>query len=558
MCPGFESLSRHQLLPEAPGPQHAGGVLSAIAPADHPLASRVLPRLDELVERARRTRSVRPDGPTEAIGPAPSGQAPPGRAPSGLLVALSGGPDSTALLLLARAWARRRGRPLAAAHLDHRLRGADARADAGFCRDLCARLEVPLLTGAADPRPLARRRGRGLEEAARHLRRRFLRRALARRPELACVATGHQRDDQVETVLMRLFRGTGPAGLRGIRPVAGVFIHPLLEVGRAELIGFLQDVGQPYRLDRTNETGAATRSRVRRELLPLARDIFGEGCAAGPARLAGLLEDDLELLDRLAGRALRRLLSPPAGGERPGGLDIDGLLALPRPLAARVLRRLARRLGGGRDLGRVHLDAVLGWLPRSRSGSRLDLPGGWRALREFDRLRLLPTGPALPAPEGTYRLRVSSSDPAPDEVATGGDAGAGARPRADAGTAPGDRDADADAAADVAARGGWRIDCPAANLHGPLRLRPWRPGDRIALPGLGGRKKVSDLLRERRVGVGRRPGVLVVEDDEGLLWVVGIARAERTLGLPTTRRIVTIAVAPDLPGAEGGKDRPSR
>jgi len=133
---------------------------------------------------------------------------------AGLLVALSGGPDSVALLSLAAGWAADRGQALVAAHFNHRLRGAEADQDEVFCRELCEQFEVPLLTGGADPRPLARQRGRGLEEAARHLRLGFLAEVRAAHG-LTAVATGHHRDDQAETVLMRVCRGTGLDGLRG-------------------------------------------------------------------------------------------------------------------------------------------------------------------------------------------------------------------------------------------------------------------------------------------------------------------------------------------------------
>ncbi|MCA9547952.1 MAG: tRNA lysidine(34) synthetase TilS, partial [Myxococcales bacterium] len=204
--------------------------------------------------------------------------------------------DRVALLLALRDWAAAAGRPLAAAHFHHHLRGAEADTDAAFCSDLCARLDVPLFTAGADPRPVARARGQGLEEAARHLRRRFCEGLLAEHPRFGWLATGHHRDDQVETVVMRLFRGTGPEGLRGIRPVAGAWLHPLLGVERAAILAWLEAAGQPWRTDETNTDGDNARARLRREFLPLAQGIFGAGCLEGPARLAELLDDDLTLL----------------------------------------------------------------------------------------------------------------------------------------------------------------------------------------------------------------------------------------------------------------------
>jgi len=127
---------------------------------------------------------------------------------SGVLIGLSGGPDSVVLLLGAKIWADERHRPLAACHLNHRLRGDQADKDAQFCQDLCHSLEIQLFTHEEDPRPLARSRGAGLEEAARNLRHGFFRKIIAENEHLHCVATGHHLDDQAETVIMRLFRGT--------------------------------------------------------------------------------------------------------------------------------------------------------------------------------------------------------------------------------------------------------------------------------------------------------------------------------------------------------------
>ncbi|NTV03405.1 tRNA lysidine(34) synthetase TilS, partial [bacterium] len=187
-----------------------------------------------------------------AAGPDSDREAEPG-----VLVALSGGADSTALLRLAVLHRERSGAPVEAAHLDHALRGAEAEADADFCRALCRDLDVPLHLRREDPRPLAAVRGRGLEEAARALRREFLAGVLDARPALAACATGHHRDDQAETVLIRLFRGTGPDGLQGIRPRAGRFIHPLLGCGRDEIEAWLAALGQTWRRDATNDDEAA-------------------------------------------------------------------------------------------------------------------------------------------------------------------------------------------------------------------------------------------------------------------------------------------------------------
>ncbi len=436
----------------------------------------------------------------------------------GLLVGLSGGPDSVALLLAAKVWSDQVKAPLTAAHFNHRLRPGEADRDALFCRNLCADLDIALRENAEDPRPAARSRGQGLEEAARHLRLEFFQKILAENASLHCVATGHHRDDQVETVLMRLFRGTGPAGLRGILPVSGHVIHPLLQVGRGEIITFLEDIGQPWRTDATNLAGDNVRARIRRELLPLARGIFGPGSENIPARLAELLQQDMELLEGFTAKALAEVRLR----DHPDQLSVARLLILDGGLAARVLR-LWLEAGQPAGLERVHVDDILAWLAAGQSGSGLDLPGGLRLNRDFDRL-VRETGSTAPPPlrgAEDYRILVTKNPSGAWDSRAGDQEGIG----------------------DPAHEATWRLTCPATGLKGNLRVRNWSPGDRFQPFGLEGSKKLSDLLRERQVPREARPRILVVTDEAGILWVVGLARAERTRLLPSTEQTVTISVA---------------
>ncbi|MEZ4386679.1 MAG: tRNA lysidine(34) synthetase TilS [Candidatus Krumholzibacteriia bacterium] len=432
-------------------------------------------------------------------------------ATAGLLVALSGGADSVALLDVAHHWCRDTGRPLVAVHYNHRLRGQASQRDEDFCRQLCRSLGTVQVVGAGDVRGLARARGRGFEDAARVLRLAYLE-TIRGEHDLAAIATGHHRDDQTETVILRLFRGTGLDGLVGMAPRHGAVIHPLLGCRRAEILAHLAGAGLSWREDATNLDGSNRRSRVRHELLPLVRDIFGPGADEPPARLADLAAADLAYLRAQTADAWDRLLvATPEGHEGPA-LSAAGLAALPTAIGRRVVRRwLLHHLP--QDLALAHVDDVHRWAAHGRSGGGLDLPGGLRVVRIFDALAVSGTLPPTTAVD-LWRLRVEALDRAPDPV-----------------TPPeGDRD------------DGWRLICAADALRGNLRLRHPREGDRLEPFGLGGSKKLSDLAREQRIPATLRPHLLVVEDDEGPLWVVGVAQAERTRLLPTTRQAVTIWV----------------
>ncbi len=466
-----------------------------MAPQDFP--TRIASNLDELLARRR---ILAPD--------------------AGLLIALSGGPDSVALLLAALDWARDRNRPLEAAHFNHQLRAEDSDGDARFCRELCRQENVPLHEAAGDPRPLARRRGKGLEDAARTLRHDFFRQVLAANGHLGHVVTAHHRDDQTETVLMRLLRGTGPDGMAGIRPVSGNILHPMLEIPRTEILEFLQERRQPWRTDATNTDGDNTRSRVRRELLPVIRALFGEGADAAPARLASLWENDLAYLEAQTMSALSGALEP-----REGTLSVPALLKLHPSLARRVLVRWLLGTGSvARErLESVHVLNILEWLRVGISGQGLDLPGAGRLRRDFDQLRFIADDAAPPMRNaGDYRILVARSAPLADPEAQGRQEGNGA----------------------LDDRGAWNLTCPADVLKGNLRVRNWREGDRLRPLGLDGSRKLSDLFRESRLPAADRPGVLVVEDDAGILWAVGLGRSERTRLLPHAQALVTISVVP--------------
>lgn len=184
-----------------------------------------------------------------------------------VLVALSGGADSTALLVALASIAPERELELHAAHLNHRLRGADSDADAAFVAALCKRLRVPLVTARWGTRARMRHRGISGENGLRTLRREFLDGA-ATRVDAGCIATAHTADDQLETLLLRLMRGTGLRGLGGMRPRAGHWIKPLLELTRAELEADLRGARQPWREDASNADPAFARNRVRHGVVP--------------------------------------------------------------------------------------------------------------------------------------------------------------------------------------------------------------------------------------------------------------------------------------------------
>jgi tRNA(Ile)-lysidine synthase len=324
-----------------------------------------------------------------------------------VLVAVSGGADSTALLLALVRLAPGMGLRLTAAHLHHGLRGADADADLAHVRALCADSGVPLLAARRDARAFLARERRAGEDGLRVLRRRFLR-AAARRAGAAAIATAHTADDQLETVLMRLARGTGVSGLGGMRPRQGAWIKPLLAATRRDVEADLVAAGVAWREDASNRERGAFRNRLRLDVIPALAAAFAPRTADVAAARAGLARrvaaaaaetrGAAALARSLAARALAR-----AG--RPGEARIEAraLRVLPSAVQAAALRLLWKQANPrSSGLAGAHL-AALRRLLTARSGSTAALPGGWHARRQGALLAIAPDA----APRGTARERLA-------------------------------------------------------------------------------------------------------------------------------------------------------
>jgi tRNA(Ile)-lysidine synthase len=307
-----------------------------------------------------------------------------------VLVAASGGVDSTVLVHGAHALAAELGMGLALGHVHHGLRGADADADEAFVRSLGAALGVPVLARRVAPRSLqAGRPSRArptLQEAARRLRYDALF-ALAEAVGAERVATAHTLDDQAETVLLRLLRGTGPAGLGGIpeRSPDGRLVRPLLGVSREEIERFARERGLLWREDPSNRDPAFARARLRRDWIRGVGEAFNPRWLRAVGDLAEAQRRESEWIEPLVEQEAAHRLARDGDGWTLACASWD---RLPVAQARRLVRRALFAAGAGRDVTRVHLERVLALARSGRTGARLELPGGLVAVRERGRVRL--------------------------------------------------------------------------------------------------------------------------------------------------------------------------
>jgi len=406
-----------------------------------------------------------------------------------VVAALSGGPDSVALLDALVTLGNAGGFRVVAAHLDHALRpGSDA--DARFCAALCAGLGVPFHTAVADVRGRAARDGDGLEAAARQERYAFLSR-IKDAAGAVVVAVAHTRDDQAETVLLRLLRGAGSVGLAAMRPRAGDVIRPLLRASRTQVLEHLALRGLDCCEDPSNGDPAFLRNRVRHEPLPYLEARFNPRICETLARSAELLADEAGLLAEQGAALAARAVRPAAEGLV---LSRAVLAGAPRAVARLAVRQALTEgsAGGLAGIGALHVERLLDLAAAvAPSGRRLPLPGRREAVFHFDEIHV--AQPAASRRTFAYPLAV------PGQVDLPGGERVVAEP---AGGPPVSNGETAVVAADE-----------------PLMVRTRRPGDRIRTRG----REVSlrRFLMARRIPADQRGSLPLVAAGHNVLWIPG-------------------------------------
>jgi tRNA(Ile)-lysidine synthase len=454
-----------------------------------------------------------------------------------IVAAVSGGPDSLALLgtLLAL---RARGDPRApgeivVAHLDHGLRGEASAADAAFVAAFAAERGLRCVVGREDVRSLARREKRSLEDAARRARYGFLRRVAAE-VGADCIALGHTRDDQAETVLMHFLRGSGLAGLAGMAPLEGDLARPLLDLGRAETVAYCEARGWQPRYDASNEDPSFLRNRIRRELLPTL-ERYNPRLRETLARNAALIADDERFLEERAREAWVSTLA--AETAEAITFRLDGLRALPAALRHRLLRAAALRLAGGEQgLEAAHIEAAERLIRRGARGASIALPSGLRLSRgegsvTVERVHT----PAVPEPTLTeeamldvpgelelpalgLRLRAWRADELLPRLQGGAVLEVHERPTGSVVYL------DADVAGDR------------------LRVRAWRPGDRFQPLGLPHQKKLHDYFVDTKIPREQRARIPLVFGRDHLVWIAGQRLDHRARITSTTQHVLALAL----------------
>jgi tRNA(Ile)-lysidine synthase len=477
-----------------------------------------------------------------------------------IVVGVSGGPDSLALLHLLRRLSPELGLGLHVAHLNHGLRGAEAGEDARLVAGLAELWGLPHTLGRTDVRSLAD--GLSLEEAARRARYRFLA-EVAEAVQASTIAVGHNAGDQAETVLMHLLRGSGVAGLRGMLPRTALadyrlgippgarfwLVRPLLDIPRGDIERYCAEQGLEPRFDRSNEDRTFYRNRLRHELLPLLEG-YNPAIREVLARTAGVMAGDAEILRANLDAAWREVALPSGPGEIL--LDLAGWRELGLGLQRAVLREAIHRLRRDlRDINWEHVERAV-WLAREgATGQSATLAGGLALRIGYGSLRIgaqsrgvggAEMGGACDAPWVSEELLLE----APGETALPGDWRVIA-------------ELSESSAAGVQA-GPWEAWLDAQAVGSRLILRPRRPGDRFQPQGMGGHSvKLNEFMINLKVPRDDRASWPLLEGRNGLAWVCGLRVDERAAVSVETKAVWHVVFVKDpCPGHAERTVRPTR
>lgn len=426
-----------------------------------------------------------------------------------VVVGVSGGPDSVALLHILYRLRENLDIKLVVAHLNHRFRGVEAQTDARFVLELAERMRLQAFVESRDVPAYCARHGFSAQAGAREVRYSFFS-EVAVKTGASRVALGHHADDQAETILLHIIRGTGPGGLKGMLPVRdNFFIRPLLHVRRRDIVAYCARHGLTYRHDSSNDRPKYLRNRVRLELMPLLEKNYNPGLVDTLNRLGEICRDEEEYLEAQAGEMYHRFRLKSNG--HTVSLDRNGLQSCPRAIIRRVVRRAWAEVCGDKDdLGFRHIDQVVEIIKGAGGYRRVTLPRGVTCQTNYDLLEFTLSRSSSEVPFYQYLLKVPGVTFIPE---TGVLVGAQLIPAGEAG--------------DPAGLGPQEVLLDYGLLPAPLVVRRRLAGDRFSPLGLEGTVKLKKFFIDHKVPRCMRDRIPLVVSGNDIVWVAGMRPGDR-------------------------------
>lgn len=447
-----------------------------------------------------------------------------------VIAGVSGGADSVCLLRALAGYREQVPFTLFVVHVEHGIRGEESLADAAFVKGLCETLAVPFYMEAVDVTAYAREHRMTVEEAGRSVRYDCFEKL---RKELGAerIAVAHNQNDQAETVLWNLVRGSGLKGLGGIRPVRDRIIRPLLFLGRPEIETILKDLGQPWRTDRTNLETDYTRNRLRREILPQLEKNLNHQALQHIAQAAMRLQEAQQYIEKQAEKSARGSIEIRKDGSVL--LLLDAYERQEELLQKELLKRALEEVseGNGRkDIGSVHLQQ-LAELAEKDCGRETQLPGGIRAVRENGCIHFWKcAAPRQKGKEKNAEDEICSVEPGMDAVLEGRRIKTAVfenSPRL---------------LSEIQQENKCTKWISYDTIYSNVCLRTRRSGDYLIVNAQGGRKKLKDYLIDQKIPKEEREKLWLLADGSHILWVVGWRISEAAKVKQDTQKVLKIQI----------------
>jgi len=434
-----------------------------------------------------------------------------------ILVGFSGGPDSTALMHVLYRLSLKLKFSLIACYINHKIRPRAAKKEIEFCRNICKKLKIEFVLYDIDIPKYSRENKLSLEEAGFIQRKKILRRITE---ENRCnkIALGHHRDDIIETILFRLFRGTGPGGLQPMKPISENILRPLYNISKEEILGYLKRNRISYLIDKSNMKSNFSRNYIRNKIIPTIKQHFGDGYRNSIGHFAEIISAENDYLSALADKKLKKIVQITPGGKIV--VDLPGISVYDDWLRRRIIKQLLERLSGLPGAGSFEdIARINSILEGELKAVNLKGEGGMRVIREGDNIFFT---------RGRIDIRNVEME------INGRTKIAELNSHLKSSLLPVGR------ARTVLQKDGNKVNIDYDKIAQPCCIRGIRPGDRFAPLGMKGTKKVGDFLTDKKVSKYLRDEIPVLLDQKGPIWLMGYQISDRVKVDKFTKRVLDI------------------
>lgn len=413
-----------------------------------------------------------------------------------ILVSFSGGPDSTALLYALNKLKRDYNTKLIACYINHNIRPKAVKNEIKFCFDFCKKYRIPFMVAESNIPKLAREQKLSLEEAGRNFRKDILQK-IAFDENCNKIALGHHLDDTIETILFRLFRGTGPGGLNPIKPVSEQIIRPLFNIPKGDIVAYLKKNKIGFKIDKSNLESDFSRNYIRNKIIPVIEKHFGAKYKNSINRFSQILADEDNFLRKVTEIEAKKTYDVTPGGKIV--VDLKKITLYDTCIRRRILRLLLEKLFGHPGAGSFkQIEAIINLINGRQKA--VNLGRDLRVIQDRDNLilsgikiKLRRQNLEIPGKVEIPEIRVTINSRL---IAT-------------------------KSARKKKQKNGWKINIDADKIILPLIVDGIKPGDRFRPLGLNGTKKVGDYLTDKKCLDAIRDEIAVIRDKKGIIWLAG-------------------------------------